>query len=91
MVNTLENPRRLSNAQAVLLQLFETDLPEEDLKEVKNLLTRFLFKKAEKEADKAMKAKGMTLVKMEKEIEKLNNSSRTDFLKNLKANHEGSH
>jgi hypothetical protein len=60
------------------------DLPENDLKEGKNLLTRFLFKKAEQEAEKSMKIKGMTNELLNKEIDKLNEGSRTDYLKKIR-------
>lgn len=46
----------------------EKDLPKDDLKESKNLLTRFWFKKAEQEVEKSMKAKGMTHEQLNKEI-----------------------
>ena len=62
----------------------EKDLPEDDLKEVKNLLTRFLFKKAEQEAEKSMKAKGMTQQQLNKEIDELNESSRTEYLNKIR-------
>lgn len=93
MAQPLQTPRRLSNMQAVLLQMFETDLSENDLKEVKNLLSRFLFKKAEEAADKAMKEKGITLEQIEQEMkDNIENGSRTEYLKKLRTNkHESSH
>jgi hypothetical protein len=62
----------------------EKDLPEDDLKEVQNLLTRFLFKKAEQEAGKSMKIKGMTNELLNKEIDELNEGSRTEYLKKIR-------
>lgn len=84
MTQAIEVHRKLSNAQVLLLQLFERDLPEDDLKEVKNLLTRFLFKKAEQEAEKSMKVKGMTNQQLNKEIDELNNGSRTEYLNRIR-------
>jgi hypothetical protein len=84
MTQTIEAHRKLSNVQVLLLQLFERDLPEADLKEVKNLLTRFWFQKAEQEAEKSMKTKGMTLQQLNKEIDELNDGSRTDFLNKIR-------
>jgi hypothetical protein len=46
MVETIEKPRRLSNVQALLLQLFERDLPESDLLELRDLLTQHFAKKS---------------------------------------------
>jgi hypothetical protein len=60
------------------------DLPENDLKEGKNLLTRFLFKKAEQEAEKSMKIKGMTNELFNKEIDELNEGSRTEYLNKIR-------
>jgi hypothetical protein len=62
----------------------EKDLPEDDLKEVQNLLTRFLFKKAEQEAERSMKAKGMTNQLLNKEIDELNEGSRTEHLNKIR-------
>lgn len=84
MVQAIETNRKLSNAQVLLLQLFERDLPEDDLKEVKNLLTRFWFKKAEQEAEKSMKNKGMTNQQLNKEIDELNEGSRTEYLNKIR-------
>ncbi|AYQ35456.1 hypothetical protein [Runella sp. SP2] len=78
------NPRKLTNGQAMLLQLFERDLPEEELVNVRNVLTQYFFQKAEQEADKAMKAKGKTIAQLDEEIRELNEKSRTDALKNLR-------
>ncbi|HAO51736.1 MAG TPA: hypothetical protein DCR35_21895 [Runella sp.] len=78
------NPRKLTNGQAMLLQLFERDLPEEELVNVRNVLTQYFFQKAEQEADKAMKAKGKTIAQLDEEISELNEKSRTDALKNLR-------
>lgn len=78
------NPRKLTNGQAMLLQLFEIDLPEEELVKVRNVLTQYFFQKAEQEADMAMKTKGKTISQLDEEIRELNEKSRTDALKNLR-------
>lgn len=80
----VESVRKLSNAQAYLLQLFERDLPEKDLKEVKNMLTKFFFEKAEKAADNALKEKGISIEEFEREIEKMNDGNRTEILKSIR-------
>jgi hypothetical protein len=84
MTQAIDAHRKLSNAQVLLLQLFERDLPEDDLKEVKNLLTRFWFKKAEQEAEKSMKIKGITNQQLNKEIDELNDGSRTEYLNKIR-------
>jgi hypothetical protein len=84
MTQTIDVHRKLSNAQVLLLQLFERDLPEDDLKEVKNLLTRFWFKKAEQEAERSMTAKGMTNQQLNKEIDELNEGNRTEYLNKIR-------
>ena len=93
MAHATQTPRKLSNMQAALLQMFETDLSENDLKEVKNLLSRFLFKKAEEAAEKAMKKRGVTVQEIEQEMhDNIENGSRTEYLKKLRdGKHEGSH
>lgn len=78
------NPRKLTNGQAMLLQLFEIDLPEEELVKVRNVLTQYFFQKAEQEADMAMKTKGKAISQLDEEIRELNEKSRTDALKNLR-------
>ena len=91
-METIYGTKRLSNGQAMLLRLFERDLPGENLLEIKNILSRYLFEKAQQEADKAMKAKGMTLKQLNQEIDELNNGSRTEYLKRIrKAKNESSH
>ena len=85
-METIYNTKRLSNAQAMLLQLFHYDLPEENLHEIRNMLSRYLFEKAQQEADKAMQAKGITIKQLNKEINDLNNGSRTEYLNKIRAN-----
>jgi hypothetical protein len=92
MTKTIETPRKLSNMQAMLLQMFEADLSENDLLEVKNLLSRFLFKKAEQEAEKAMKAKDITLKQLNKEMDNMTQGNRSNYLRKIRSQkHESSH
>lgn len=88
----VESVRKLSNAQSFLLQLFERDLPEEDLKEVKNILTKFFFEKAEKAANNALANKDISIEEFEKDIEKMNDGNRTEMLRSIRSkHHESSH
>lgn len=56
---------QLSNAQSVLLQMFERDLPENDLLEIRDLLTKHFARKARLLADQAIKNKTLSLVAIE--------------------------
>jgi DNA replication protein DnaD len=76
-------PRKLSNVQTLLLQMFETNLSENDLKEVRNVLTRHFFKKAEQSADKHMKENGITLKDINKGIAELN-ENRTAYTQKMR-------
>lgn len=88
----VESVRKLSNAQSFLLQLFERDLPEEDLKEVKNILTKFFFEKAEKAATNALAEKGIPIEEFEKDIEKMDDGNRTEMLRSIRSKqHASSH
>lgn len=60
------------------------DLPEDNLNETHNLLTRLLFKQAEQEADKSMKIKGLTNQQLDQAIDELNQGSRTEYLKKIR-------
>jgi hypothetical protein len=60
------------------------NLPEDNLNEAKNLLTRFLFKQAEQEAYKSMKIKGLTNQHLDQAIDELNQGSRTKNLKKIR-------
>ena len=65
-METIYGTKRLSNGQAMLLRLFERDLPEENLLEIKNILSRYLFEKAQQEADKLIDEGKVTLEDIEK-------------------------
>ena len=65
-METIYGTKRLSNGQAMLLRLFDRDLPEENLLEIKNILSRYLFEKAQQEADKLIDEGKVTLTDIEK-------------------------
>lgn len=50
--------RKLSNLQLELLKIFSVDLSEEQLKEIKNLLTQYFADKVTTEMDKLFEEKG---------------------------------
>jgi hypothetical protein len=56
----------LSNAQVELLRLFNTNLSENELAELKNLLSVFYAKKAISQADAIWDEKGLSDQDMEK-------------------------
>lgn len=58
MPSQLHTP--LNNAQLELLKLFSTELSEQDLRELKQLLLEFKFKKVTTLADKAWDEQGWT-------------------------------
>ncbi|MHA4894841.1 hypothetical protein ACXZ1K_08825 [Pedobacter sp. PWIIR3] len=57
-MSTLKYP--LNNAQMELMKLFGTDLSSSDLKDLKNLLSRFFADKAIRSADQVWDEKGLT-------------------------------
>ncbi len=58
----------LSNVQLELLKLFSTDMSDEDLDELKSVITQFYAKKAMDLADKIWDERGLTQDDMEKWI-----------------------
>ncbi|HYV95322.1 MAG TPA: hypothetical protein VE978_26350 [Chitinophagales bacterium] len=48
----------LSNVQMELLKLFSTNVPDEELLELKKIISRYLFEKARDKADKIWIEKG---------------------------------
>lgn len=56
----------LNNVQLEILKLFRDNQPEEELKEIKSLLTAYLSEKVIAEADKAFAEKGNTVAIFEK-------------------------
>jgi len=50
----------LSNVQIELLKLFSTDLPDEDLNELKSIIARFFAERSIEMADRIWDEKGLT-------------------------------
>ena len=59
-------PVALNNTQLEMLKLFRNNQPEEELQEIRSLLTTCLADKVTMEADKAFHAKGYTTAIFEK-------------------------
>ncbi len=59
-------PVALNSAQLEILKLFRNDQPEEELQELRSLLTVWLAAKVTFEADKAFQEKGNTTAIFEK-------------------------
>ena len=55
----------MSNLQLELLKLYSTNVPEQDLVEIKRYLAKFFMKRAIAEADKTWDEKGYTNVLMQ--------------------------
>ncbi|MDX1939474.1 MAG: hypothetical protein SFU99_02925 [Saprospiraceae bacterium] len=55
----------LNAAQLEIIKLFDRDLSEKDLRELKQVLIEFLAKKVVEEADKAFDEKGYSLADIE--------------------------
>jgi hypothetical protein len=60
----MQNPQ-FSNMQLELLNLFNRDISEEDLKAIKRLITKYLAEKLSLLADKVWEEKGLTNQDME--------------------------
>lgn len=58
MNNVLQG--QLSNVQIELMKLFATDVPDEELENLKKILLEFKFERATKLADKVWEEKGWT-------------------------------
>ncbi|MCY7422134.1 MAG: hypothetical protein LH478_10390 [Chitinophagaceae bacterium] len=65
MDTTVLNPP-LSNLQVEMLKLFATDIPEENLEEVKILVAKYLLENARDKADEVWQAKSYTDESFEK-------------------------
>jgi hypothetical protein len=59
-------PIALNNTQLEILKLFRNNQPEEELQEIRSLLTTYLADKVTMEADKAYQEKGYTTAIFEK-------------------------
>jgi hypothetical protein len=64
-MQTIQNSE-LSNLQLELLKLFSTNVPEQDLKNIKNYLSNYFAQKAIKEADKIWDEKSFSNELMDK-------------------------
>jgi hypothetical protein len=82
-MNPSTTPRRLSNAQALLLQLFERDLSEAELTDMRQVLTKHFAKKAEVEAERILKLKKQSAKQVEQESSAIN-ENRTVYLQQLR-------
>ena len=67
MKNSSQTP--LSNVQQEILKVFANDIPEEDLKELKKVMARFLLNKARMKADKIWEERGYSDEKLKKLID----------------------
>lgn len=56
---------KLSNIQIELLKLFTRDIPDEDMIEIRSLLSRYFMEKARDEMDKLFEEKGWGQEKLE--------------------------
>lgn len=78
------SPRRLSNAQSLLLQLFERDLPESELTDMRRLLTRHFAQKAEEEAERILNERNESAQDIEKDSASIN-ENRTTYVQQLRS------
>ena len=83
-MNVSPSPRRLSNAQSLLLQLFERDLPEAELTDMRRLLTRHFAQKAEEEAERILNERHESAQEIEKDSAALN-ENRTAYVQQLRS------
>ena len=83
-MNPSTTPRRLSNAQSLLLQLFERDLSESEITDMHQVLTKHFAQKAEAEAERLLKAEEQSAKQVEHESAALN-INRTAYLQQLRS------
>jgi hypothetical protein len=79
----MSTPQRLTNGQALLLDLFHQDLSEKDLQEVRNLLARHFAQKAREEAKKYVTENNIS----EKDLKQVTssiNENRTEYLRKIR-------
>ena len=60
----------LSNIQSEMLKLFSTDIPEKELKEIKDIIARYLLDKARDKADAVWDNKGYSDEKLQQILNK---------------------
>ena len=83
-MNVSPSPRRLSNAQSLLLQLFERDLPEAELTDMRRLLARHFAQKAEEAADRILNECHESAQDLEKDSAAIN-ENRTAYAQQLRS------
>ncbi|WP_020601937.1 hypothetical protein [Spirosoma spitsbergense] len=83
-MNLSPSPRRLSNAQSLLLQLFERDLPESELIDVRRVLTKHFAQKAEEEAERILNDRHELAQDIEKDSAGIN-ENRTNYAQTLRS------
>lgn len=83
-MNPSTTPRRLSNAQSLLLQLFERDLSESELTDMRQVLTKHFARKAEAEAERLLKLRKQSAKQLEQESTAIN-ENRTVYLQQLRS------
>ena len=71
-METKSLPQKPTNVQVMIMELFPNDLPDEDLKKIRNVLTKHFAKEATLEAEKFMKSRGKTLKDLEKTTAAIN-------------------
>lgn len=56
----MSSPTKLNEAQRALLRLFDRGMTDDEVRELKQLLTRFYAEKAREEADRVVAERGYT-------------------------------
>jgi hypothetical protein len=79
-----ETPNKLTNLQATLLQVFDKNVSDSDLLEIKSLLSAYFFEKAQQEADEIMSTRNQTVEQLNEEVEALNIGNRTEYLRSIR-------
>ena len=83
-MSTVPPSRRLTNAQALLLQLFDRDLSESELNEMRRVLTKHLAQKAEAEAERVLVETGQTAKDIDRDSVAIN-QNRTAYLRQIRS------
>ena len=79
----MSNSQRLTNGQALLLELFHQDLTENDLQEVRNLLFRHFAQKARVEAQKYVLENNISQKELKQTTDSINNN-RMEYLSRIR-------
>ena len=79
----MSNPQRLTNGQALLLELFHQDLTENDLQEVRNLLSRHFAQKARVEVQKYVLENNISQKELKQTTDSINDN-RTEYLRKIR-------